>query len=427
MQDTIGVILGGGKGTRLWPLTEKRAKPAVPLAGKYRLIDVPISNCINSGLRRIFVLTQFNSKSLNIHVSSTFQFDTFSNGFVSVLAAEQTAESSSWFQGTADAVRQHLQHFRPEQFQHYLILSGDQLYRMDYRQLLHTHYRKKADVTIAILPVLRAQAPSFGIMKVDDEGRIVRFVEKPNHPKQLDALRCAPEQLHQLALKNNQGEYLASMGIYVVKREVMHDLLLNNPDMTDFGRDIIPAAIEQYKVVAHPHSGYWEDIGTIRAFFEANLQLVSKNPPFSFYSVGNPIYTRPRVLPGAEIQDSKLHQCLISEGSQIDRAEISQAVIGIRSIIERGVRMHRVVTMGADFFESATARRAARREGKPPVGIGHDTVIENAIIDKNARIGAGCRLTNERGLDRAEGNGWAIRDGVIVVMKDAAIPAGTVI
>lgn len=427
MQDTIAVILGGGKGTRLWPLTALRSKPAVPLAGKYRLIDVPISNCINSGLRRIFVLTQFNSKSLNVHVARAFQFDLFTRGYVTVLAAEQTAESTQWFQGTADAVRQNLTHFRPEQFQHYLILSGDQLYRMDYRTLLHTHYRHKADITIATLPVSREQAPSLGIMKVDETGRIVRFAEKPSHPRQLDSLRCEPEQLRHLGLKEDQGDYLASMGIYVVRREVMHDMLLGNQELTDFGRDIVPLAMRTHQVFAHGHRGYWEDIGTIRAFFEANLQMTTRNPPFDFYSVPNPVFTRARVLPGARIHDSRIHACVISEGTLVDRAEISHSIIGIRSIVQRGVRMNRVVMMGADFFESATARRAAKREGLPAIGIGPESVIQNAIIDKNARIGSGCRLVNEPYLESAEGAGWAIRDGIIVVCKDAVIPAGTVI
>lgn len=427
MQETIAVILGGGKGTRLWPLTELRAKPAVPLAGKYRLIDVPLSNCINSGLRRIFVLTQFNSKSLNIHVSQTYQFDMFQRGFVAVLAAEQTTHSTDWFQGTADAVRQHMQHFEPEQFQQYLILSGDQLYHMDYRTLLHTHYRKRADVTIATLPVTREQATSFGIMKVDDEGRIVRFVEKPNHPRQLETLRCEKEQLHRLGLPDKEGEYLASMGIYVVKREVMRDLLLGNPTMTDFGRDIIPLAIRQHRVFAHCHQGYWEDIGTIRSFFEANLQCCMRNPPFNFFSEQNPVYTRARMLPVARMHECHVQDCMIAEGAQIVRAHLTRCVIGIRSIIDRGVQMRNVVMMGADWFESATARRGNRREGIPPVGIGHGSVIENAIVDKNARIGPGCRLTNEQGKERDEGQGWAIRDGIIVIGKDAVIPAGTVI
>ncbi|MBI4872426.1 MAG: glucose-1-phosphate adenylyltransferase [Candidatus Riflebacteria bacterium] len=425
-EDTLGIILGGGRGTRLHPLTEERSKPAVPLGGKYRLIDIPISNCINSQIRRIFVLTQFNSASLNRHVSLSYKFDSFSRGFVEVLAAEQTAEHPDWFQGTADAVRHNLRHFVRWAPEHYLILSGDQLYKMDYRSLLRYHIQKGAQATIGTVRVGREQAKSFGIMDVDPGGRIVDFVEKPKQDAILDRLAVSGDKAEGLGLEPKQDNWLASMGIYVFNQDVMLRMLQGSGGQ-DFGHDVIPEAIRGFKLFAYFFDGYWEDIGTIHSFFEANLMMTQKFPPFDIYDADYPIFTNARFLPSSKFYNSSIKSTLIAEGSILENAEITDSVIGVRSIIQSGARLHRTVVMGADYYETPSELAQTLKRNEPELGIGPGTVIREAIIDKNARIGAGAQIVNERGLKEADGDGWCIRDGIIIIKKGAVIRENTVI
>jgi len=415
---TIAVILGGGKGTRLFPLTLHRSKPAVPIGGKYRLIDVPVSNCLHSGIRRIFVLTQYQSESLNKHISSTYKFDIFSSGFVTVIAAEQTEERSDWFQGTADAVRQSMRHLSAESWDDIAILSGDQLYRIDFRQMLETHRATKADATIAMKPVPAEQTHAFGIMRTDPSGRIVAFDEKP-----------PPDRLAGLASPvpgRSEPAYLASMGIYIFRRRALEEALTSSGHV-DFGRHIIPAAVPRMRVQAHVHDGYWEDVGTIGSYFEANLALTERQPPFSFYDPEYPFYTHPRFLPATKIESCEIIDSLVSEGCFIEKARLERAVVGIRSRIGRGVQIRRSLILGADEYETSEEMERSRREKVPAIGIGEETIIENAIVDKNARVGRGVRITNE-GRDRDRDTAHCfIRDGVVVVPKGAVIPDGTVI
>jgi len=417
MREVLGVILGGGRGTRLFPLTLHRSKPAVPIGGKYRLIDIPISNCLNSGLRRIFVLTQYNSQSLNKHLNMTYKFDVFSSGFVSVLAAEQTEESPDWFQGTADAVRQSLRHFRDHAYREVLILSGDHLYHMDYRRMLETHRQHVADATVAVTPVGSEQAPGFGILKVNRQGRIVQFEEKPTADRLPDLASEVP----------GVGKtYLASMGIYAFGREALEKSLAE-PGLVDFGRHVIPQAVPEMRVQAHIHRGYWQDVGTIRTYFEANLALCQPVPPFDFYEATRPVYTDPRFLPATKIESCAVTNSLVSEGSIIVGAEVHRAVVGIRSRVGRGVRIRDSLILGADFYETIEEIDRSAGRGIPPVGIGSDSVIQGSIVDKNARIGRGVRVLNEAGLAQRDGEGYYIREGIVVVPKNAVIPDGTVI
>ena len=407
----------GGKGTRLRPLTEHRSKPAVPLAAKYRLIDIPVSNCLNSDLRHIFVLTQYNSESLNKHLYQTYKFDLFSSGFVSLLAAEQTEESPDWFQGTADAVRQSLRHLANHRYSEVVILSGDQLYQMDYRKMLETHRRHVADMTVAVTPVTAEQAGAFGILKVNRQGRIVHFEEKPTADRLPDLVSDWP----------GIGEtFLASMGIYVFGRDVL-ETALRDPALTDFGRHIIPQAVPNQRVHAHLHRGYWEDVGTIRSYYLANLALAQPVPPFDFYDANNPVYTHPRFLPATKVEQSSIRNVLLSEGCIVVQAEIERSVLGIRSRVGAGARVRESLLLGADYYETAEESDRARAQGLPPVGIGADSSIESAIVDKNARIGQGVRIANSDGVKERDGDGWYIRDGIVVVPKGAVIPDGTVI
>ena len=417
MNEALGVILGGGRGTRLHPLTHQRSKPAVPIGGKYRLIDIPISNCLNSGLRRIFVLTQYNSESLNKHLTMTYKFDVFSSAFVTVLAAEQTEDSPEWFQGTADAVRQSLRHLAAHRSKEVLILSGDQLYQMDFRKMLDTHRRHVADATVAVLPVSAEQTPGFGILKVNRQGRIVHFEEKP-----------APERLPELEseIPGYGKGFLASMGIYVFSREAL-ERASGDPSLVDFGRHVIPKAIGDQRVQAHFFRGYWEDVGTIRSYFLANLALCDAIPPFDFYDAKRPIYTNPRFLPATKLEDCNIRRALVSEGCILYGAEIDRAVIGIRSRIGAKVRIKDSLLVGADFYETLDEMRATEARGVPPVGIGSDTVIENAIVDKNARIGRGVRILNEARLDHADGDGYFIREGIVIIPKNGVVRNGTTI
>lgn len=419
MKRVSAIVLGGGRGTRLYPLTKVRAKPAVPLCGRYRLVDIPLSNCINSGVTRISVLTQFNSHSLNRHINSAYQFDDFSGGFVEVLAAEQTNETGDWFQGTADAVRKHLYHLRRHPASHFLVLSGDQLYHMDYRALLKTHLEKNADVTVAALPVSREAARGFGIMKVNARGAIRRFVEKPNDPEVLDSLITPGKVFDDFGLPADGKDYLASMGIYAFKAEALERLLTMNYDWVDFGKEILPNALKQFKIFAHMFSGFWEDIGTVRSYFNVSMDMTSPTPPFEFHNPKNTIYTHTRMLPGVRVSDAAIKNAIICSGSRIHRAEISNAIIGIRSIVQAGAVIKRSIILGADYFEEADAAHAY------PIGIGKNTRITRAIIDHNARIGNNVVIQGSDRLKNADGDGYAIRDGIVVVLKDAVIPHNT--
>lgn len=417
MKDVLGIILGGGQGKRLFPLTLYRSKPAVPIGGKYRLIDIPISNCLHAGIDKVFVLTQFNSTSLHRHISTSYRFDHFSDGFVEILAAMQTMDTTDWYQGTADAVRQQLRHIMSRRADQCLILSGDHLYRMDYRVFVEEHRRRGADLSIAVKPVSREQAPGLGILKMAPDGRIVDFREKPQPGPELEELRLPGP---------GEERYLASMGIYLFEPQVMTSLLMTNKK-EDFGKHIIPDAIQKVGVYAHMFDGYWEDIGTIRSFYDANLALTTPEPHFEFYQHKGPIYTRPRFLPGARIEGCQIDRSIISEGSYIQAQSIANSVIGVRSIIGPGARVRDTVMMGADFYNTPAdlARHASLNTSA--IGIGAGAVVERAIIDKNARIGAGVVITNAARIQEADGVDYYIRDGIVVVAKNAAIPPGTVI
>ncbi|HEY0456545.1 MAG TPA: glucose-1-phosphate adenylyltransferase, partial [Verrucomicrobiae bacterium] len=383
--NVLSVIMGGGQGTRLFPLTKERSKPAVPLAGKYRIVDIPISNCINSNLKRIYVLTQFNSASLHRHISQSYKFDHFSGGFVEILAAEQTYTDASWYQGTADAVRKNLVHFLNHDFEYMLILSGDQLYRMDFRRILAQHVETGAELTVATIPVIRNDAQSFGIMEIDKERRITRFVEKPKDPAVLDSLRLERDWYGPLDIEGEDEYFLASMGIYVFNREVLIRLLDNT--FADFGKHIIPDAISKHRVFSYIYQGYWEDIGTIASFFDANLDFTSELPRFNFFDMSAPIFTRGRFLPASKINGAQINHAIISDGCIINHATITHSLIGIRSIVGAGSTLDRVIYMGGDYYESQASILENEVLGKPRIGIGQNTRIENAIIDKNARIG----------------------------------------
>ena len=424
----LAVILGGGAGNRLFPLTPQRSKPAVPLGGKYRLVDIALSNCINSDILRTFVLTQYNSASLNRHIAQTYRFSQFSNGFVEILAAEQTPESPQWFQGTADAVRQVLPHIRDWGIDTLLILSGDHLYRMDYRQFLQRHHESDADVTVSVIPCEARSASEFGLLKTDENGRIVEFKEKPKG----DELLSMQVDTTRLGLEANEAKrrpYLASMGIYVFKYDRLEQLLSDDPSWMDFGKEVIPAAIRSGPVQAFMFDGYWEDIGTIGAFYRANLDLTSKIPKFNLFDAEAPVFTRARYLPPSKIEDTEINDSIVSDGCIINGAKITTSVIGLRSRISKGVQMEASFMMGADFYQTFEDMRRDHGKNLPRVGIGEGTVIKRAIIDKNARIGTNVRLLNDAATTAADGpNGsYYIRDGIIIVPKNAVVPDGTVI
>ena len=422
MNRVLAVILGGGAGTRLFPLTRDRAKPAVPLAGKYRLVDVPISNCLNSGLDRIFVVTQFNSASLNNHIARAYAFDRFSGGFVTILAAEQTPSSEKWYQGTADAVRRSTSHFKSHPHDRIIILSGDQLYTMDYRILLEYHLERGADITVAVTPVVAADAPGFGILKTDATQRITEFYEKPP----LNDL-AGKESPVAPDLEAAGRVYLASMGIYVFEANVLYDVLDARPDDHDFGKAVIPGVITKRKVVAYPFKGYWNDIGTVRSFFETNIMLAQPHPPFNLYDPNFPLYTDALMLPPAKISRSRVENTLVGVGSVVVDSDISNSVVGLRSFIDRGSQLRRTVFMGADYYRWEESEARTSTQGPIYPGVGEGTRIENAIVDKNASIGNRCRITNEAGVQEGEGPGYYIRDGIVVILKNADIPDGTVI
>ena len=423
----IAIVLGGGKGTRLYPLTMDRAKPAVPFAGKYRLVDIPISNCINSNFKQIYILTQFNSASLHNHIANTYIFDTFSNGFVEILAAEQTNQTDTWYQGTADAVRKNLRHFRDQNADYYIILSGDQLYRMDLQEMLNRHISAGAELTIAAKPISREQATGLGIMGVDKDGIINKFYEKPAPDLDISDYKVGDAFMQEsLGVKvGPENEYLASMGIYIFNSKTMEEVL--NNDKTDFGKEIIPDVIKQRKVACFLFDGFWEDIGTIKAFYDTNLDLASINPKFNFYDEQMPIYTHRRHLPATKVNFCNISNSLTSEGSIITNAYIVNSIIGVRTIIESGASLDGVYCMGASFYETEQEKRENAKRGIPNIGIGMVTIIRRAIIDQNARIGDGCRI----GIDdipRKEGDFamYSIHDGIIVINKNAVIKNGTV-
>ncbi|XZE53526.1 glucose-1-phosphate adenylyltransferase [Planctomycetaceae bacterium SH139] len=426
MRETISLILGGGRGTRLFPLTKIRAKPAVPLAAKYRLIDIPISNCINSELNRIYVLTQFLSVSLHRHIRQTYRFDHFSGGFVELLAAQQTVDAGTdWYQGTADAVRKNLRYLEQKWVKHVLILSGDQLYRMDFRDMMQTHIDNKADVTIAGIPVTRSAAGSLGIMQVDDTGRVKGFVEKPQTDEEIDQIRTDPAWIDAHGIPSGGRDCLASMGLYIFDREVLVELLRQTTH-EDFGKEVFPAAIKQKRVQLHLFDDYWEDIGTIRAFYEANLSLASAAPPFDLSSPQAPVYSRPRFLPPSVMEDAQVRGSLIADGCHIGRGTvIENSVIGLRTVIGENVTIRNSVVMGADYVQSAQEREQDIAEGSLPVGIGSGSTINGAILDKNCRIGRNVTIVNEQGLEtHGEEEALQVRDSISIVIKNGLIEDG---
>lgn len=423
--NVLSVIMGGGQGTRLFPLTKERAKPAVPLAGKYRLVDIPISNCINSNLRRIYLLTQFNSASLHRHISQSYKFDHFSGGFVEILAAEQTYTDASWYQGTADAVRKNMIHFLNHDWDYLLILSGDQLYRMDCREIVAQHRETGADITIATIPVGRYEAQSLGLMRIAEDRRITSFLEKPKEPHLLDSMRLPPEWFDRLGVQGAGDLYLASMGIYVFNRDVVQKLLNNS--LTDFGKHIIPRAIDVEKVYSYIFQGYWEDIGTIRAFFEANLDLTNELPRFNFFDMMAPIFSRPRFLPGSKINGAQIDHAIVSDGCILNHARIAHSIVGLRCIVGSGTSLNRVIMLGSDFYESQESIDENGRAGRPAIGIGRNTRVENTIVDKNARIGDDVFISPAGKPENVDHPNYYIRDGVVIIPKNGVIPNGMVI
>ena len=430
MKRVLGIILGGGAGSRLYPLTKMRAKPAVPLAGKYRLIDIPVSNCINSDILKIYVMTQFNSASLNRHIARAYNFSGFGDGFVEVLAAQQTAGSDpSWFEGTADAVRKYLWLLDEWDVDEYLILSGDHLYRMDYREFLARHRETGADITLSVLPIDETRASDFGLMNIDENGRVVKFSEKP----QGDALKAMQVDTTALGLSAEEAKknpYIASMGIYVFKKEVLKKLLLEAPKQTDFGKEIIPDSAKDFNVQAYLFKGYWEDIGTIKAFFDANLALTQQpKPPFSFYNEQAPIYTRSRYLPPTKLLDCHIKDSIIGEGCILKKCTLKKSVLGVRTRIESDCDIKESLIMGADYYQPYAERHSSENSDTVPIGIGAGSVIHGAIVDKNACIGSNVKITNKDRVEEAEreNQGFYIRNGIVVVLKNAVIPNGTVI
>jgi glucose-1-phosphate adenylyltransferase len=426
MRDVLCLILGGGRGTRLYPLTKHRSKPAVPVAGKYRLIDIPISNCINSELPRVYVLTQFLSVSLHRHISHTYKFDPFSSGFVEILAAQQTIETTDWYQGTADAIRQQLRYIEDDPCEDVLVLSGDQLYRMDFRDLLRTHRETEADATLAVLPVPYDQVGGFGLVRLDDTGRIRGFVEKPQTDDLLPPFRTPEGWMEERGISSKNRPYVASMGIYAFRRQALLDMLTADPPAKDFGKEVFPRNVDRCRLQAHLFDGYWEDLGTVKAYHEASLALASDDPPFVFHSQGGVIYTRMRFLPASRISNATLQQCLVSEGCIIHPdSTLELSIIGVRSRIGRGCTIRRSVIIGADRFETDEERQENRRRGIPSFTVGDNTTIENAIVDKDCRIGSNVRIVNKKGVQDEETKLYVIRDGIVAIPRGTSIPDGT--
>lgn len=417
MNDVLTIILGGGRGTRLFPLTQLRSKPAVPIGGKWRLIDIPISNCLHAGLERIYVLTQFNSASLNRHIAQTYRMDMFSGGFVEVLAAEQTFEGENWFQGTADAVRRAARHIQDVDAEYYLILAGDHIYRMDFAELIEAHIERDADITIATQPVSPAEASQMGIFSFDVGGQIVGHEERPT-PERLAEMRSSAPGHATGGLLAADKPFIASMGIYVFSRDVLYDVL-NSHAGVDFSREVIPSAINTHRIHAYLYRGYWADVGNVESFYDVNLMLTGRNPPFTFFHPRRPIYTRPRFLPTANLHDCRVDSALIAEGVYLDNCQVVRSVIGVRATIHQGARVSNSVILGADYYEDTFE--------DPPLGIGPNAVLDRVIVDKNARIGEGARLVNEKGIRELDGDGYYIRNGIIIVPKNGVVKAGTVV
>ncbi len=417
MKDILALILGGGAGSRLYPLTRERAKPAVPIGGKYRLVDIPISNCINSRVRKIYVLTQYNSVSLHRHIFQTYVFDRFSGGFVQILAAEQTPHSSDWYQGTADAVRKQTMEIHSTRAKDVLILSGDHLYRMDYQPFAEMHWLKDADVTIAVQPVAARDAHRFGILKSDPNGRITTFAEKPRTEAEMENLASIP---------GSEKPYMASMGIYLFTEQFLQRVMAET-DHVDFGKHIIPYAIETGRVFSYPFDGYWEDIGTIESFFHANLALTDLKPQFNLYDSINPIYSRARYLPGSRIEDCRMERVLLADGCRLNRSDVNTTVLGLRSIIRPGAKLRQVVMMGADYFETKHHYATNRRRERPDIGVGENSIIERAIIDKNARIGRDVHIRAHSQADDIQQDNYSIQDGIVVIPKNGIVPDGTIL
>ena len=421
--EVLAIILGGGQGSRLFPLTLHRSKPAVPIGGSYRLIDIPVSNCLHADIRRIFVLTQFNSASLNRHIAQTYRMDPFSQGSVEILAAEQTPDNPNWFQGTADAVRQAARHLVRYDADYYLILAGDHLYRMDYAELVDAHVERDADITIAAQPVSADDASAMGIFRFDGTGQIVAFEEKPPRERLEEIGRSIPPGAMFTGHAADKP-FIASMGVYVFSRDVLLEAI-EQADAADFGRQIIPAALGRYRVNAHLFRGYWADVGTVASFYDANIMLTRAGAPFRLYDPGHPIYTRARYLPGARLNDCTAHEAIVCEGCYIDRSTIEGSIVGIRTNIQTGSTIRRSVLLGADFYEADDSGPVVR--DRPRLGLGRDVVLDRVIVDKNARIGDGAQLVNDAGVQHADGDGYYIRDGVIIVPKDGVIRPGTIV
>jgi glucose-1-phosphate adenylyltransferase len=424
MKHVLALVLGGGRGARLYPLTHLRSKPAVPIGGKYRLIDVPISNCLHADIRRIYVLTQFNSASLNRHIAGTYRMDMFSRGFIEILAAEQTPDNPNWFQGTADAVRQAARHFAYHDAEYLLILAGDHLYRMDYSAMIDEHIERRADVTIAAQPVTPEDAPGMGIFRFDADGQIVGFEEKPS-PERLSAIGSSIPTGSRFMRPTSDKPFIASMGIYVFTRDVLLESLERHAGV-DFGHEIIPAALASRRVNAYLFRDYWQDVGTVESFYDANIMLTRPRAPFNFYDPRRPVFTRPRFLPGSRLNHCHVDEAVLAEGCYVDHSTIEQSIVGIRTRIGRGCRISRSVLLGADFYENDDDAPTFDGDG-PEMGIGAGSVLDRVIVDKNARIGPDVRLTNEAGVQNADGNGYHIRNGIIIVPKWGIVPAGTVV
>ena len=424
--DVISIILGGGKGERLYPLTKYRAKPAVPIAGKFRLIDIPISNCLQSDVDRIFVLTQFNSTSLHRHIAQTYRFDIFSRGYVQLLTAQQTPEKADWYQGTADAVRQNLRRFEETPCSLILILAGDHLYRMDYRKMIREHIQKGADITVAVLPMNRDKVREFGVLKIDLDGRVTSFMEKPQKENEISTMEVDGSAFERCGIQSMGRSHVISMGVYVFSKDVLIQCLEDNSTV-DFGKDIIPASIESKKIYAHFFGGYWRDVGTIKSFYDANLELTQIVPEFDFYNESAPVYTCPRFLPGSKINSCVIESSILCDGAIITGCEIRNSVIGVRSVIRSGAKILNSIIMGADYYESSEDQSIKSEHGWPPVGIGQDSVIQNAIVDQNASIGRNVRIVNREGVKECDSSSFSIRDGIVVVHRNAILPDNMVI
>jgi glucose-1-phosphate adenylyltransferase len=425
-RDVVAVILGGGKGERLYPLTKDRAKPAVPIAGKFRLIDIPISNCLQSDVDRIFVLTQFNSTSLHRHIAHTYRFDIFSSGYVQLLAAQQTPEKMDWYQGTADAVRQNLRRFEETPCSLILVLAGDHLYKMDYRKILREHVQKSADITIAVLPMDRDKVREFGVLRTDLDGRVTNFMEKPQKEDEVNTMEVDGSAFERCGIQPMGRSHVASMGIYVFNKDVLIQCLEDNRAV-DFGKDVIPDSIGSGKVYAYFFEGYWRDVGTVKSFYDANLELTQILPEFDFYNESAPVYTCPRFLPGSKINSCVIESSILCDGAIITGCEIRNSVIGVRSVIRSGAKVLNSIIMGADYYESLGDQRIKGEQGLPPIGVGEGTIIQNAIVDQNASIGRNVRIVNQDTRTEYNGPSFSIRDGIVVVHRNAALPDNTII